>query len=85
LFGDIADPFVVGRVDVCDLIGTEADALLTVGRSGFDGEPFATQGFRNFPEASFEVDMGFDRANATGRLARAKVRIASIAADSMQS
>jgi hypothetical protein len=39
LFGDITDTLVVGQVDICDLIGAEEDAELTLGCERSDREP----------------------------------------------
>src|ERR1700683_1343164 len=69
LFGDMTDTFVLGQVDVCNFIGTEEDAVLTVGSAWPDCKAFATEGFGDFPEAPFEADIGFGRADAANDFA----------------
>src|ERR1700730_4358257 len=59
LFGDMTDTFVLGQVDVCNFKGAEEDAVLTFGCARPDGEAFAAEGFRNFPEVPFEADISF--------------------------
>ena len=60
----MTDTFALGQVDVCNFIGTEEDAVLTFGPAWPDGEAFAAEGFRDFPELPFEADVGFGGADA---------------------
>ena len=64
LFGDMTDTFALGQVDVCDFVGSEEDGVLAFGCARPDGEAFAAEGFRDFPELPFEADIGFGGADA---------------------
>ena len=60
----MTDTFALGQVDVCNFVGSEEDAVLTFGCARPDGEAFAAEGFRDFPELSFEADIGFGGTDA---------------------
>src|SRR3984957_10300946 len=69
LFGEITDTLSVGQVNVCDFISAEEDAVFAVNSAWPDCECFAAEGFRDFPEAAFEADIGFGCADAADDLA----------------
>src|SRR5271156_2107272 len=68
LFGENTDTLSVGQVNVCDFISAEEDAVFAVNSAWPDCERFATEGFRDFPEASFEADIGFGCADTADDL-----------------
>jgi hypothetical protein len=69
LFGDITDTLVLGQVDICDFVGTEEDAVLTVGLTRSDGELFTTEGFWNLPKVPLEAHVSFGGADTADNLA----------------
>ena len=58
----------IGQVNVCDFISAEEDAVFAVNSAWPYCERLATEGFRDFPEPSFEADIGFGCADAADDL-----------------
>src|SRR5438270_223299 len=59
----MTDTFWVGQVDSCDLIACEEDAKLAVLGFGSNGEAFASEGFRDFPQPALEGDVVLGAGN----------------------
>src|ERR1700728_659669 len=69
LFGDITDTFGLGQVYGCDLVCGEEDAVLAIRCARPYSAGFAAEGFRDFPEAAFEADIGLGCADTADDLA----------------
>jgi hypothetical protein len=55
----MTDTLGAGQVDGGDLVCGEEDSVFSVDVKGTDGETFAAEGLRDFPQAAFEADIGF--------------------------
>src|ERR1051325_1491949 len=54
----MADSLVVGQVDGCDLVGSEADRVAAMCWERPDGKACAVESLRDFPQPTFEADIG---------------------------
>src|SRR6516165_7984151 len=63
LSGDMADTFVVGQVNVCDLVGAEEDPVLAIAGERSDGDALTSKRLRDFPEAALKADVSLRCAN----------------------
>src|SRR5262245_23277528 len=53
----MTDTLSVGEVNHCDLVGAEADGVLTIGRERTDRNAFAAKCLRHFPAPPLEADV----------------------------
>jgi hypothetical protein len=54
---NITDTIIVSQVDCSNLPSTEEDTEAAVGRQGPDGNGFARESFRHFPQSTLEADI----------------------------
>src|SRR5262245_48802631 len=57
LFGDITDTFRAGQVNVGDLVGAEEDAVAAIGGERPNGDAFAAERLRHFPQPTYKADV----------------------------
>lgn len=74
----MADGFGFGQVDGGDLVGGEEDAVATVAADRPDGDAFAPEGLRHFPQAALKADVILGRGNGPHDLVLAIVDLGQL-------